>query len=190
MDNPTRSEQSRLKAIKAALGLLQREGIGALTFDALASESGISKGGLLHQFETKEGLLTALLQYRSQHINEVATDLATQTGTPEGEPALQGQLKALQALASATGKPVNLAFLAALAQAPELLQQIRSDHTEYLTRIHDEAQDADLAALRWLAATGLVLMDLLGFVPLAEDTSDTLFERLRDPAAWRADQNT
>ena len=56
MDNATRSERSRNTALKAALTILSRDGLNALTFDALARESGISKGGLLHQFGTKDGI--------------------------------------------------------------------------------------------------------------------------------------
>ncbi|WP_143811241.1 TetR/AcrR family transcriptional regulator, partial [Paraburkholderia piptadeniae] len=56
MDNQTRSENTRKKAIEAALTILTHEGVGGLTFDSLSRESGISKGGLLHQFRTKNGV--------------------------------------------------------------------------------------------------------------------------------------
>ncbi len=182
MDNATRSEQSRLKAIKAAHAILMRDGVGALTFDALASESGLSKGGLLHQFATKDELLNALLEYRQQFIKETVACADTQLSAPE--PILHGHLAALQGLASGENKAVNLAFLAALVQAPELLQQVRADHVESLAQIRDEATDADMASLRWLAASGLVFMDLLGWVALPEDQGRVLFERLSDTSAW------
>jgi len=50
MDNATRSERSRTAAIQAALTIIARDGPGKLTFDAIARESGMSKGGLMHQF--------------------------------------------------------------------------------------------------------------------------------------------
>ncbi|GGP23016.1 TetR/AcrR family transcriptional regulator [Silvimonas iriomotensis] len=182
MDNATRSEQSRLKAIKAALAILTRDGVGALTFDALASESGLSKGGLLHQFSTKEELLGALLDYRQQFIKETVYSQAAEVS--DQEPVLHGHLSALKGLSGGETKPVNLSFLAALVQAPELLQQVLDDHAEALTQIRSEATDADVASLRWLAASGLMFMDLLGWVPLPDEQGNTLFERLNDTSAW------
>ena len=61
MDNPTRSERTRTAAIQAALAILERDGPGKLTFDAISRESGISKGGLMHQFRTKGDVLNALM---------------------------------------------------------------------------------------------------------------------------------
>ncbi|GGP24843.1 TetR/AcrR family transcriptional regulator [Silvimonas amylolytica] len=184
MDNVTRSEQSRLKAIKAAHAILTRDGVGALTFDALAAESGLSKGGLLHQFATKEELLNALLEHRQQFITETVSGYNADAQTAVPEPLLHGHLAALQGLSGGEHKAVNLALLAALVQAPELLHQVSADHVESLAQIRDEAVDADLASLRWLAASGLLFMDLLGWVPLSEEDGKALFDRLNDTAAW------
>ena len=46
MDNPSRSEKTRNAVIQAALAIIARDGPGRLTLDAIARESGISKGGL------------------------------------------------------------------------------------------------------------------------------------------------
>ena len=42
--------------------LLEREGAGALTLDRIASEAGLSKGGLLYHFSGKEQLVEALVE--------------------------------------------------------------------------------------------------------------------------------
>ena len=57
MENAARSERSRKAAIQAALTIIARDGPGRLTLDAIARESGISKGGVMHQFRTKEAVL-------------------------------------------------------------------------------------------------------------------------------------
>jgi hypothetical protein len=56
---------------RAALVILERVGASG-PFDALARESGFSKGGLLHQFRTKNGVLEASAEYQSQHFQRVA----------------------------------------------------------------------------------------------------------------------
>jgi len=68
MDNPSRSERSRKLAIEAAFTIIARDGPGQLTFDAIARESGISKGGLMHQFRTKGNVLKALLEHQTDYF--------------------------------------------------------------------------------------------------------------------------
>src|SRR5882724_3680834 len=70
MDNATRSERSRNAALDAALVIIARDGPARLTLDAIARESGISKGGLMHQFRNKEGVIKALLEHQIQHFGD------------------------------------------------------------------------------------------------------------------------
>ena len=64
MDNPTRSRRSRSAVLQAALAIIARDGPGRLTLDALARESGLSKGGLMHQFRSKQAVLLALIEHQ------------------------------------------------------------------------------------------------------------------------------
>ena len=49
------------KLLDAAEAVVVRDGIGNLTLDAVAEESGMSKGGLLHHFRTKDKLVEAMV---------------------------------------------------------------------------------------------------------------------------------
>jgi Bacterial regulatory proteins, tetR family len=55
MDNATRSERSRNVALDAALVIIARDGPGRLTLDAIARESGLSKGGVMHHSAPRKG---------------------------------------------------------------------------------------------------------------------------------------
>lgn len=55
-----RSKKSEL--LEAAGAIIVRRGVEALTFDRLAAETGVSKGGILYHFPDKERLLTALVE--------------------------------------------------------------------------------------------------------------------------------
>lgn len=55
--------------LAAAGALIVRHGLDALTFDRLAAEAGVSKGGLLYHFPDKERLLTALVDGRVARID-------------------------------------------------------------------------------------------------------------------------
>ena len=55
-------EQTRTKLLEAAAQIILTQGAAHLTLDQVAQDAGISKGGLLHHFPTKEALLIGLMQ--------------------------------------------------------------------------------------------------------------------------------
>lgn len=184
MDNPTRSERSRQTAIQAALVILTRDGVGALTFDALARESGISKGGLLHQFRTKIDIIKALLDYQTQHFQQFAKEHMAGAGASASEPTLSAQISVSR---EAMKQPhsVAQAVLAALVEDPTLLEAVRTADAPTVKAIEKEAADPDMALLRWAAAKGLAFNALLGLCPLSDKQRDRLFERLLDDEQWK-----
>jgi AcrR family transcriptional regulator len=53
---------ARTRILDAAEAIVRRAGVAALTLEAAAREAGVSKGGLLYHFASKEALLSGLLQ--------------------------------------------------------------------------------------------------------------------------------
>ena len=54
---------SRQRILNAAMQVAARDGVLAMTLDAVAREAGISKGGLIHHFRTKDDLISAMLEH-------------------------------------------------------------------------------------------------------------------------------
>ncbi|WP_028921858.1 TetR/AcrR family transcriptional regulator [Pseudonocardia acaciae] len=54
---------SRTAILDAALRLAERGGIGSLTLDSAAREAGVSKGGLIYHFASKEQLMLAVVEH-------------------------------------------------------------------------------------------------------------------------------
>ena len=52
---------ARTRVLDAAEAIVRAKGVAGLTLDAAAREAGVSKGGLLYHFSSKEALLTGLL---------------------------------------------------------------------------------------------------------------------------------
>lgn len=183
VDNTTRSERSRKAAIQAALAILSRDGPGQLTFDAMARESGISKGGLMHQFPNKSAVLKALLEHQIEHFDKFTQGyLATlDKGRPQAN--LAAQIATLRESLS-TPHSVAFAILAALVEDPNLLAINRQMDAETVKRIRAEATDPDLSLLRMEAAKGLALSTLFGLSSLSAEERDRLFERLLDDQQW------
>src|SRR5258708_4872283 len=177
MDNPTRSERSRSAAIQAALTIIARDGPGQLTFDAIARESGISKGGLMHQFRTKGAVLKALLEHQIAYFSKFSQDYLAEMSAGQPEAHLLAQIATLRETIT-NPHSVAFAIVGALAEEPDLLSITRDDEVEKIEHIKAEAADPDLAMLRWAAARGLALSALFGLYSLSGEERERLFERL------------
>jgi AcrR family transcriptional regulator len=184
MDNHTRSQISRKKAIDAALAILTREGIGGLTFDSLSRESGISKGGLLHQFRTRNGVLAALLEHQRQQFAEIARAFLEKEGASRDEPCLAAQI-AVYKESSQQPHSVARAVLAALVEQPELSGDMKEVDAQVLKQIQAESNDVELSLLRYFAASGIAFCSLLGISHLPKTTTTRLFNRLLDEDQWQ-----
>jgi len=183
MDNPTRSERSRAAAIQAALTIISRDGPGQLTFDAISRESGISKGGLMHQFQTKGNVLKALLEYRTEYFESFSRDYLAKIDPEEPNPTLLTQIATTRE-SMTQQNPVGHAILAALVEDPALMTAVREADAKRIKRIKAEAADPELALLRLEAARGLALSALLGLCPLSDKERARLFDRLLDERQW------
>lgn len=49
--------------LRAALGVIEDQGVAAVTFESVSAKAGITKGGLLYHFPTKEQLIAALHEH-------------------------------------------------------------------------------------------------------------------------------
>lgn len=185
MDNPSRSERSRNAALDAAITIVTRDGPGRLTLDAIARESGLSKGGVMHQFRTKEAVLRALLEQQMTHFEEFSTRYLEKARETTDQPELAAQIATLREAIS-TPRAGAFALLAAMNENPELMAMPRDVDIKKIALMKAEARDPDLALLRWAAARGLLLSSLFGLSSLTDAERDRLFERLLDDSKWTA----
>lgn len=185
MDNNSRSERTRALVIQSALAIIARDGPNRLTLDAIAKEGGISKGGVMHQFPTKEAVLRALLDHQQAHGKEVVAGYLGEHGADHAQPQLAARVASARE-ATTQSNSVVLAIMAAVAQDPTLLSSVLEQDRESLLAIREEASDPDLAVLRWEAARGMVITHLLGMSPLSAEDRERLFARLLDDKQWEA----
>ncbi|WP_321858102.1 TetR family transcriptional regulator [Burkholderia cenocepacia] len=183
MDNPTRSERTRTAAIQAALAILERDGPGKLTFDAISRESGISKGGLMHQFRTKGDVLNALMEHQQDTYQRFQRDYLAARDPAEAQPTLAAQIATMREVIEQQPSAA-LAIMAALVEDPAPLQTVRETDAENVKRMTAESRDPELALLRWKAAWGLALSAMFGLCPLSADERARLFDRLLDETQW------
>ena len=184
MDNRTRSERTKDAALQAALTIIARDGAGKLTLDAIARESGISKGGLMHQFHTKEAVVTALLERQTAQLEVLAQKYIEEHGAGRSHPQLAAHIATSRQVIDGPAYSISFAIHGLLAQDPALLAISRERDAKRLAAIKAEAADPDLAMLRWLAARGLVQTSLVGPSPISPEERERLFARLLDDSQW------
>ncbi|QPE03602.1 TetR/AcrR family transcriptional regulator [Microbacterium schleiferi] len=92
----SRPPHAREKVLDAFEALLIAEGERGATMDAIARDAGVSKGGLLYHFASKEALENALLARLGERVDE---DLARMTSSAEGPVAYYVRTSAMDGTA-------------------------------------------------------------------------------------------
>jgi AcrR family transcriptional regulator len=127
------ANQTRSRLIDAAAKTILRHGLPSLTLDTVAREAGVSKGGLLHHFPSKDALMAAILE-------QLFADFETRARRYyEQEDATPGRW--LRAYVRATFDedplPLNLSaiLLVAVAENDSLLRLLREDAAHWQARL-------------------------------------------------------
>ncbi len=171
--------------LDAAERVVVRQGIANLTLDAVAAEAGLSKGGLLHHFPSKDRLVEAMVQrsadcwrscYRTAYEN-----------TPEG-PGRMARAVLGHCLSSAECwtdelRSSSSAVFAALAQNPTLIEPMRAAYEELHQRIAEDGLPPGVGDAVVAAIDGLWLDWVLGLVPLDQSRVVRVRKALEDMLA-------
>lgn len=82
---------NRDKVINAALRVIERDGVAALSYESVAAESGLTKGGVLYHFASREELLEAL---HERFAEQWETELVGALGGPVQDASREERLHA------------------------------------------------------------------------------------------------
>ncbi|MFH8872809.1 TetR/AcrR family transcriptional regulator [Streptomyces griseus] len=81
----------RTQILEAATRVVQREGVKSVTFDSVAAEAGLTKGGLLYHFASRDDLVRAIHQHLADRWE---ADLVAAAGKPAAEATREERLAA------------------------------------------------------------------------------------------------
>jgi AcrR family transcriptional regulator len=163
MSRPANARYARIDLdaiLDAALSLAAAEGAARVTLDAVATRAGVSKGGLLYRFPSKEALLIGMIDRLNAVFDEAVVE-AKAHGAPS---LLAAYVEA--ALTDDDDHDAALAsLLAVAAERPHLIERFRAPQKARLDAILAEGAALEDAAFVILAADGLWLSGLIGFSP-------------------------
>ena len=124
-------------------------GAGRLTLEAVAERAGLSKGGLLYNFPTKDALLQAMIQ---RMIDQVAAEKEALAGQPPGRGRTwrHGSCTTTLLNICCGGKMQEVAngMLAATAENPRLLDPVREVINKTLDELKTTSDDLDACPAR------------------------------------------
>lgn len=175
---PTKEPRSSARDVilDAAERVVERDGAGRLTIDAVVRESGFSKGGVLYNFPSKLDLIKGMVA-RLVDAAHCDVELARKEAREQG----QSELSALIRTACEKephSKKFMMGLMAAAAEHPELLDPVRGLLTQIREDLLASAADPDLARIVFLAVDGLHFADLLGMDFLSPDERARVEARL------------
>jgi AcrR family transcriptional regulator len=182
----TRQPKARAKVLEAARRIVETRGAGHLTFDELAAESGVTRGGITYHFPTKEALLKGLIEADIADWDQTAGELATDCRCDKSA-ALMGQIRCNLDPMDAGHKRFVSGLMSAAMVDPSLLDPIRAHQKK---KFGDWTWNDDelMRYVLLLAAEGVFWQDFFDLNPLpaaARERVVALIERLaQQPELW------
>jgi len=154
---------TKTRILDAAEEVVLRDGVARLTLDAAAAEAGLSKGGILYHFPTRDALVAGMV---AKIIEEFDRDIDRRLEHDAGPGSFT------RAYIGATMEPsaprpdredrLGAALIAAAAAQPDLLAPLQRAADRWQDRLERDGLDPVVATVLRLACDGLWMCDLFG----------------------------
>ena len=167
---------ARERVLEAAERVITDVGAARLTLDGVAQAAGVSKGGLLYHFPSKESLFGALAQRYVDSMDHCI-------GAARGE-LQEGNSRDLKACilgvlgSDPRSKTMGAVLLATAANDLALLEVIRERIAEYTAEIEANSTDFARAAIVSLAVDGLKMRESFRISPFTEAQREQIVKEL------------
>ncbi|HSV28177.1 MAG TPA: TetR family transcriptional regulator [Candidatus Omnitrophota bacterium] len=152
---------TREQIIDAAMTIVREQGVAKLTLDAAAKQAGLSKGGVLYHFKTKDDLIRGMVERLIGSCDILHHRYYAEE--PEGPYRWARTVvrTAFDPNGPASDK-VGGALLASVTVNPELAAPIHAKFDEWIARIHSDSPNPALAALVCMAMDGYYFERMMG----------------------------
>jgi len=147
------------RIIDAAEAIVEEHGVAALTLEQAAKRAGVSKGGVLYHFPSKEALVAAMIGRFTQRFDNAVAQLTAEDSSAKGR-TTRSYVKASFGHAPGTGPKFDRAcgsITAALANNPGNLAVVREQSARWQRAVEADGLDAVFASIIRLAVDGLWL---------------------------------
>jgi len=160
---------TKARILDAAEEVVLRDGVARLTLDAAAAEAGLSKGGILYHFPTRDALVAGMV---AKIIDEFDRDIERRL-EDDREPGCFTRAYISATMEPSAPRPdredrLGAALIAAAAAQPDLLSPLREAADRWQDRLEHDGIDPTVATVLRLACDGLWMCDLFGLAAPAQ----------------------
>lgn len=168
---------ARERILEAAERVVGEVGAARMTLDGVAQAAGVSKGGLLYHFPSKEALLVGLAKRYVAHMSDCIAQAKNCEGHVEGhdlKACILGILEQPRARIAGMGA----ALFAAAANDLTVLEVIRERKAQLTKQLESSNVDFSRAAVVMLAIDGLIMRESLRISSFTEEQRERVVQQL------------
>lgn len=165
MDQRRSAFETRELVFEACNRILRRDGLTHLTLDNVADEAGLSKGGLLYHFPSKESLIEALFEYHNDKFEARLSALAEEEGDDAGA-WLRAYAKAsIEQIMEPGNASLYKSLFAAEERYASAHQLMRRKYVDWQQQVENSGLDPAKATLVRLVVDGLWFLEMHHYAP-------------------------
>ncbi|MBD8497212.1 TetR/AcrR family transcriptional regulator [Paenibacillus arenosi] len=162
----------REQILNAASQVIASKGANQLTLDAVAVEAGVSKGGLLYHFPSKDELIKGLnIHVIACFRNMIESEL--ESGMPYSQAYLQATMKAS---ADPDFLLVNSSLLAAIANHSDLLNVWAEEYERFQQAWEQEGLSKQKSVVLRTLCDGLWFSSMFQLCPVTKEDQQNVFD--------------
>lgn len=170
------SSSTKETILEVANKVIAEKGLTHFTLDEIARDAGISKGGLLHHYPSKDKLIKALIENYLDLFEAKISEREKNLSDTSCCNWLVSFINEQLSQSKIHGNNIQ-GLLAAVASNQELLNPVIEKRKEWLEKIYD-SKDPIMAIIISFACDGVAYSNLLGLEVFPEDIKTKLMERL------------
>ena len=173
---------SREAILDAAEEVVIELGGARLTLEAVAERAGISKGGVLYNFPSKDALVVGMAERLMGQYREQRTQVMERVGGSDRAAVLRAHIEVFVSCDRRCEK-VGAGLLAAVANQPDLMARVRDIYRGvWEDAVGSGESFSPEAALVFLATEGLNFLQMMNMSPLDDASRGRVIEAMRDIA--------
>jgi AcrR family transcriptional regulator len=169
-------DNAREKLMRAMLDIVGDEGAAALTYDSLVARSGLTRGGVMYHFPSKESMLQGLVEhYMQQELGKVQARWESYGKTVDG--LLRAELECARE-ADQNDQHVSVSLLPVILQSPAMMANIRHVVEGRYTQLDEATAGFEQAAIALLVIDAFEMSKAFGFNLMPEHKRQAILKRL------------
>lgn len=160
--------------------VIAEKGLNRFTLEEVAKEAGVSKGGLLHYYPSKDKLIKGLIENYIVTIEAKVSETDNNLSNVAPHNWLISFIHEQFNQCKIDSTTMH-GLLAAVASNQDLLEPVLEKRKEWFEKIN-KSKDPILGIIISFACDGIAFSNLLGLEVYPEDTKDRLMKRLIEMA--------